>query len=91
MWISIEHHFQCTFLQADSVRREELWAWLMKDAGQLPVAAAKKDNASQVVLDLLPSPHRSSSKSEPVCERLLSGLCQAQADEVQRHRPLDMT
>ena len=91
MEISIEYDFQYTLLQADSIRREELWTWLMKDAGQLPVAAAKKGNASQVVLDLLPSSHRSSSKSKPVCEKLLSGLCHAQADKVQRHRTLAMT
>ncbi len=69
-------------MQGDSVRKEELWTWLMKDAGHLPIPASDKGSASQVVFDLLPSRRRSSKRSRPACDKLLTGLCQTQSDKV---------
>ena len=54
----------------------------MRDAAFLHIPAAEKGEAAYALLDLLPSPRRSSKRSKPACYRLLCGLCQAQADQV---------
>ena len=74
--------FTVLCMQGDSVRKEELWTWLMKDAGHLPIPARDKSSASQVALDLLPSRRRFSKKSRPACDKLLTKLCQTQSDKV---------